>query len=185
MNFTWLRTVVGLALILVVAGTIHSAPVPKVKKQPTEQEVLDKLFGTTWEETEKMVGGKLWPKHRFDEYGWKFSKEGAECWELTGERSSGGYSGGFKFNLSAEPWRLDILSKGEGKLSVLPTIFKFDGDDIVWATEFPGEGWYQQEDKDGNYKDRPTGFDSTEKNRYTVCRLKPCAYYQTEFPKDK
>ena len=79
----------GIALVALVLGTVPAAPVPKVKKQPTEQEVLDKLFSTTWEETDKMVAGKMWPKHRYAELGWKFSKEGAECWELTGERSSG------------------------------------------------------------------------------------------------
>jgi hypothetical protein len=92
--------------------------------------------------------------------------------------------GGATIDVSREPWRLDILRRDDrGRVAVLPTIFKFEGDTLVWVTEFPGEGWYSEVDQHGEYKGRPTGFVSTKQNRYVVHRLKPCDYLQTTPPK--
>ena len=123
-NRICLTLLTGIALAV---GTVPAAPVPKVQKQPTDQEVRAKVFGTTWEETDNFVAGKKFPNHRFEPFGWMFSAEGVELWELGGERSTSTYSG-VKINVSVEPWRLDIFNKENGKLSVLPTIFKFEGE---------------------------------------------------------
>jgi hypothetical protein len=54
----------------------------------------------------------------------------------------------------------------------LPTIFKFDGDELVWVAPFSGEGW-QKYNATGSYT-RPTAFSSTKENRQTFRRLKRC-----------
>jgi hypothetical protein len=150
-------------------------------KSPTAEEVRKRLFGTCWYETGKVVAGKKDPS---EPLGRKFGPDAAENWQITGELVTDSTSGGVTIDVSRDVWRMDILSKGErGRVSVLPTIFKFEGDTLVWVTEFPGEGWYQTVDPDGDYKGRPTGFESTRQNRYAVYRFKPCDYLQTTPPK--
>jgi hypothetical protein len=129
----------------------------------------------------KVIAGKNDPS---EPLGWKFSGDEVENWQITGELVTYRMFGGAKIDVSKQPWRMDIFSKNErGQVSVLPTIFKFEGETLVWVSEFPGEGWYQVVDPKGEYKGRPTGFESTEKNRYAVHRLTPCDYLQTTPPK--
>lgn len=174
---------IGLAVAAAVVPVV-AAPVPKAEaKKWTDEEVTKRLFATCWYEVEKTVDGKPWPGHNYSPFGWKFGEKATECWELGGELSTSETTGGVVVDVSSDPWRLDVLSKDEkGKVSVLPGVIKFDGDDLVWATEFPGEGWYSVVDAKGEYKGRPTGFESTAANRLCVCRLKPCTYLQTVFP---
>jgi hypothetical protein len=159
-------------------ATPAAAPKPK---RPTAAEVKKRLFGTCWFEIEKVIAGKKDPN---EPLGQKFGPDEVENWQITGELVTYRMFGGAKIDVSKEPWRMDILSKNErGQVSVLPTIFKFEGDTLVWVSEFPGEGWYSEVARDGEYKGRPTGFESTKENRYAVHRLKPCEYLQTTPPK--
>ncbi|HVK13330.1 MAG TPA: hypothetical protein VM597_31540 [Gemmataceae bacterium] len=171
---------VATAVCWTVRGPTPAAP--KVKPRgPTADEVRKRLFGTCRYETGKVIAGKQDPN---EPLGWKFGADEAENWQITGELVTYRMFGGATIDVSRTPWRLDILSRDDrGRVSVLPTIFKFEGDTLVWATEFPGEGWYSVVDPAGDYKGRPTGFDSTEANRYAVYRLKPCEYLQTSPPK--
>jgi hypothetical protein len=149
--------------------------------RPTAEEITKRLFGTCWYEIDKVIAGERDPDGPL---GWKFSAKEVENWQITGELVTYRMFGGAKIDVSKEPWRMDILSKNErGRVSILPTIFKFEGDALVWVSEFPGEGWYSEVDRDGHYKGRPTGFKSTKQNRYTVLRLRPCEYLQTTPPK--
>lgn len=157
-----------------------ASPVPK-PKPPTAEAVRKWLFATCWYETSKVVAGKEDPNGPL---GWKFGSDEVENWQITGELVTDRMIGGVTIDVSAKVWRMDIIRKGErGRLTVLPTIFKFDGDTLVWVTEFPGDGWYQRVDPTGHYKGRPTGFESTGGNRYAIYRLKPCAYLQTTPPR--
>jgi uncharacterized protein (TIGR03067 family) len=159
---------------------VPAAPPPK-PKPPNAEEVTKRLFGSCWYEVDKVIAGKKDPS---EPLGWRFAAKEVENWQITGELVTFRMFGGIRIDVSKEPWRLDILSKNErGRTSVLPTIFKFEGDTLVWVTEFPGEGWYSEVARDGNYKGRPTGFKSTKENRYDVRRLKPCDYLQTTPPK--
>ncbi len=165
---------------LVGCGPASAAPVPK-PLPPTAEEVQKRLFGTCWYEVGKVVAGKKDPDGPL---GWKFGAGEVENWQITGELVTDRMFGGATIDISRDVWRMDILSKGErGRVAVLPTIFKFEGDTLVWVTEFPGDGWYHQVDPTGNYKGRPNGFESTKQNRYAVHRLKPCEYLQTTPPK--
>jgi hypothetical protein len=156
------------------------SPAPKAKP-PTADEVRKRLFATCWYETSKVVAGR---EDRSGPLGWKFGPGEAENWQITGELVTDRMPGGVTIDVSAKAWRLDVIRKGErGRVAVLPSIFKFDGDTLVWVTEFPGDGWYQQVDTNGHYKGRPTGFESTGRNRYAVYRLKPCEYLLTTPPK--
>jgi hypothetical protein len=156
-----------------------ATPVP-MAKPPTADEVRKRLFATCWYETSKVVAGKEDPNGPL---GWKFGPDEVEIWQITGELVTDRMVGGATTDVSAKAWRLDIIRKGErGRVAILPSIFKFDGDTLVWVTEFPGDGWYQQVDPNGHYKGRPTGFESTGRNRYAVYRLKPCEYLQTTPP---
>ena len=129
----------------------------------------------------KVVAGKEDPR---EPLGWKFGADEVENWQITGELATHRTIGGVTIDVSRDLWRMDILHKDErGRVAVLPTIFKFEGDVLVWVSEFPGEGWYQKADPKGNYKGRPSGFESTRQNRYAVYRLKPCDYLQTTPPK--
>lgn len=179
------RSFTAAALVAAVVGLIGwgplpAAPVPR-PKPPTAEEVRKRLFETCWYETGKVVAGKADPA---EPLGWKFGPDGVENWQITGELTTGRLVGGVTVDVSRGLWRMDVLQKDErGRLAVLPTVFKFEGDTLVWATEFPGEGWYQAVDPNGDYKGRPSGFESTKQNRYAVYRLRPCAYLQTTPPK--
>jgi hypothetical protein len=165
-----------------LSGRVPLTPsqAPKAKP-PTADEVRKRLFATCWYETSKVVAGKEDPNGPL---GWKFGSDEVENWQITGELVTDRMIGGVAIDVSAKVWQLDIIWKGErGRVAVLPSIFKFDGDTLVWVKEFPGEGWYQQVDPNGDYKGRPTGFESTGQNRYAVYRLKPCEYLQTTPPK--
>src|SRR5262245_17444458 len=171
------------AVALLAAATWLSARVPltatpvPMAKPPTADEVRKRLFATCWYETSKVVAGKEDPNGPL---GWKFESDEVENWQITGELVTDRMVGGVTIDVSAKAWRLDIVRKGErGRVAVLPSIFKFEGDTLVWVTEFPGDGWYQQVDPNGHYKGRPTGFESTGRNRYAVYRLKSCQYLQT------
>ena len=170
-----------LAVAVWLVGTpLPAAPVPKTKP-PTSEEVRKRLFGTCWYETGKVVAGKEDPN---EPLGWKFGADEVENWQITGELVTDRMFGGATIDMSREPWRMDILRKGErGRVVVLPTIFKFEGGTLVWVTEFPGEGWHSGVNPKGDYTGRPSGFESTKKNRYAVYRLKPCDYLQTTPPK--
>jgi hypothetical protein len=160
------------------------APIPAASepkpKPPSVEEVRKRLFGTCWYEMSKTIAGKDDPK---EPLGWKFTADGMENWQITGELVTSQTIGNITIDVSKDLWRMDILSRNEnGRVSVLPTIFKFEGDTLVWVSEFPGEGWYSAVAPDGEYKGRPTGFKSTAENRYAVYRLKPCDYLQTTPP---
>lgn len=160
-------------------GLMSADPMPK-PKPPGVEKVRKRLFKTCWYETGKVIAGKEDPNGPL---GWKFGADEVENWQITGELVTYRMFGGATIDVSQDVWRMDILSKDEkGRTSVLPTIFKFEGETLVWVSEFPGEGWYQQVAPDGNYKGRPSGFKSTEQNRYAVFRLKPCDYLQTTPP---
>jgi hypothetical protein len=168
-----------------VGGLIGWGPMPAAPalkpKPPTAEQVRKRLFGTCWYETGRVVAGRDEPDGPL---GWKFGADEVESWQITGELTTNRVMGGVTIDVSRGVWRMDNLSKGErGRVAVLPSIFKFDGDTLVWVTEFPGEGWYEQVDPHGDYKGRPTGFESTKENRYAVYRLKPCEYLQTTPPK--
>jgi hypothetical protein len=162
-------------------GEAPAGAAPKRKPTPsTAAEARERLFATCWCETGKVVAGKADPS---EPLGWKFGPDEVENWQMTGElvthRMFGGATISAAMGAPGKVWRMDILSKGErGRISVLPTLFKFEGDTLVWVSEFPGDGWYQEVDPSGNYKSRPTGFESTAQNRYAVYRLKPCDYLQ-------
>lgn len=170
------------AVLPLVPGV--AAPVPKVKaKGWTEEGVRAKLFATCWYEADRTIAGTPEKELKLSSFGWKFGDDGAECWELGGELSTGGHGNEIRTDVAADPWRMDILNWGEkGRVSVLPGIIRFDGDDVLWVTEYPGDGWYSALNPKGEYKGRPTGFESTAKNRWAVYRLKACKYLQTQFP---
>ena len=179
------RSFTGAALLAGVLGLVDWGPTPAAPlprpRPPTAEEVRRRLFGTCWYETDKVVAGKDDPA---EPLGWRFGADESENWQITGELVTDRMVGGATIDVSREPWRLDILRRDDrGRVAVLPTIFKFEGETLVWVTEFPGEGWYSEVDRHGDYRGRPTGFVSTTQNRYAVHRLKPCDYLQTTPPK--
>jgi hypothetical protein len=181
MKVSFTATALLAAAVWLIGGEpLPAAPIPKTKP-PTPEEVRKRVFGTCWYETSKIVAGREDPS---EPLGRKFGADEVENWQITGELVTHRMFGGATIDMSKEPWRMDILSKDErGRVSVLPTIFMFEGDTLVWVTEFPGEGWYSAVDPKGDYKGRPSGFESTKQNRYAVYQLKPCDYLQTIPPK--
>lgn len=144
--------------------------------------IESKVYGSWYETKDKVVAGVPWPRHTHEPFGWRFGRDDAVTWELGGELSTGPYLGGVKIDTSVTPWRLDIHSRNDkGTVSVMPGIFGFEDDALVWVTEYPGDGWCRL-DPAGKYQDRPTGFTSTKDNRYARMVLRPCEYLQTEFP---
>jgi hypothetical protein len=172
----------GLAVGVALAWTRTAEPAPVPKPLPlTTEQARKKLFGC-WYEVEKVVAGQPWPKHNFGALGWKFDAEEVENWQLTGELVTDLHRGGPKINITTTPWRLDVHNrKDNGEVVVLAGIFKFEGDDLIWVTEFPGDGWYPLNPA-ADYSGRPTDFTSTKENRYEWMRLKRCEYLQTQFP---
>lgn len=173
-----------MSLLVAMLALGVAAPVPK-PKPPTQKEIEAKVYGS-WYEYDGVYGGRPM-SDGFKPFGWKFGHEDSDTWELGGELSTGPCRGGVKIDITKTPWRIDIHCKGSESVSVRPGIFKFDGDDLIWATASSGR-WHSAVSPTGEYSSRPKDFTSTPENQYEVRRLKRCEYLQTEFenpPKQK
>lgn len=164
-------------------ASLTATPVPKGRR-PTAEEVRIKVFSSWYEDT-SVLAGKPWPEHTVEPLGWKFGPDLVNSWQITGELATSPYTGGAKIDVSREPWQLDIYSQQvDGSMWVLPGIFKFEGDNVVWVTPPLNANWHRL-DPNGHYPGRPKEFTSTKDNKYTWRLLKRCRYLQTQFPKEE
>ena len=111
---------------------------------------------------------------------WEFKKTWPESWSFRGEVSYNGYEETI-IDLSKPDWRMDIVKKDPDgkKKSVLPGIFKFENDTLIWATSSHWTNFSEE----GEYETRPTTFESTGKNERTVRHLRPWKEYLDEVKK--
>ena len=154
-------------VLVVLAAACHqpamAAPVPKPIDRDT---VLKKLYGC-WNTVESYKGGEMRPAPR-EPFGTGIETDFYVTWTLGGEIIVD-YHPPCRVNVTTTPWQLDIVFDNEvvrrvGRLYVIPGIFRFDGDRLIWvfgtANLVDPKAWPEK------LVGRPTEFKSTKENGY-------------------
>lgn len=163
--------IVRMATLLLAGGilAIASADDRRNPKARLSQKEVEKRWADHWVEVEVIEGGtKVDPFHYLGHSFVPDPKEGGAYanWPLTGELVLSRTPCSIVLDAKPEPMRADF----HGVLQIVPGIFRFEGDDLVWVT--PKENGVMRKGPFGKPLVRPTDFTSTKENGHVVRRLK-------------
>ena len=158
-----MRTAVAVVVMAAVgsAAELPVAPPPRAAK-PTRAEA-ERRWADYWVEVAVTAGGK--PGDPAWYWGRSFVPDTADgsfaSWLVMGEAVLSPYPGSLTIDVTTDPMRVDLVHTGR----VVPGIFRFDGDDLVWVTprEFHPPAAFGCEPMA-----RPTDFTSTAANGHVV-----------------
>jgi uncharacterized protein (TIGR03067 family) len=159
------------AMLFAVLGAAAASEPKKLSQAEAESLVFQSWKVLAIEHNGKKTEG---------DYGFRFSPDGEQVWLLQGELAPTHPDPGTKIlvDASASPMRIDFVSLNAKKaFRVAPGIFMFDKGQLILIMPDGGTSPYR---KDGNYPNRPTGFEATNENKYTKRLLKKCEYLEQD-----
>lgn len=160
--------------------------------------VRDRLLGGSWVEVSASLNGK-----KVGSTGgcWEFGLQSHRYW-LRGPGELSPVTGGpIRIDVTKTPMHLDVLSVrrnpargGEMSIFVVPCIFKFQGNTMVWArpqgvstTKEGSTAYYmgQPYTMTGEYSDRPKDFEPAKGKEVYILRKNSTDLYQGPLPGEK
>ena len=168
----------------------------------SKQEALvhERLLGGSWVVvSSSRNGGKFTPAYDC----WEFNLDSNRYWSRVPGELSPVWGGPPRIDVTKSPMRIDFLSarrrrgekdKDKMEIVVYPDIFKFEGNQLVWATPLSigntkeGGTWYyggQPLNQKGEYSDRPKDFEPAKGKEIRILRKNDTELYQGPLPGEK